>query len=220
MKRERNRGFTLIELLVVIAIIAILAALLFPVFITAKKRAQYSNCRHNIQQWLKAMQMYMNEWNDRFPWCRATNFAFYDWSNPNAPHTWKTPMFADLMWRYTSKSDGIKWCQDAVLAYGKGGGWSYWFQCRWSWSGFDRVNDKANLCGMRIGDVKYPTRSPAVGDVNRCHETNLNYDDGSSQRAYVYAIGYVDGHVKDVIMIPGDENKYWYVGIDGSPPKR
>ena len=50
-----RRGFTLIELLVVIAIIAILAAILFPVFLTAKAAAYRSQCASNVSQLARAM---------------------------------------------------------------------------------------------------------------------------------------------------------------------
>ena len=48
--RNRDRGFTLIELLVVIAIIAILAAILFPVFLRAKMAAQKAGCISNLRE--------------------------------------------------------------------------------------------------------------------------------------------------------------------------
>ena len=50
MKRERTPGFTLIELLVVIAIIAILAAILFPVFAQAREKARTATCLSNLKQ--------------------------------------------------------------------------------------------------------------------------------------------------------------------------
>lgn len=62
-----RKGFTLIELLVVIAIIAILAAILFPVFLTAKQSANSSACLANLKQLAMASQMYTQENNERYP---------------------------------------------------------------------------------------------------------------------------------------------------------
>ncbi len=62
-----TRGFTLIELLVVIAIIAILAAILFPVFTKAKGQAKSASCQSNMKQMGIAVRMYMDEWNGYFP---------------------------------------------------------------------------------------------------------------------------------------------------------
>lgn len=64
---RRSRGFTLIELLVVIAIIAILAAILFPVFVNAKASANLSSCQSNIKQLGIAMQMYTESNDGRLP---------------------------------------------------------------------------------------------------------------------------------------------------------
>lgn len=60
-------GFTLIELLVVIAIIAILAAVLFPVFAQAKAKAKQAACLSNQRQIGLAFGMYMSDWDDRLP---------------------------------------------------------------------------------------------------------------------------------------------------------
>lgn len=62
----RRRGFTLIEVLVVIAIIAILAALLFPVFAKARGQARASVCRSNLKQLGTAMLMYAGDWDGRY----------------------------------------------------------------------------------------------------------------------------------------------------------
>ena len=62
-----RRGFTLIELLVVIAIIAILAAILFPVFAKARRNAQTSNCASNMTQIGRAIKMYLSDWEDTYP---------------------------------------------------------------------------------------------------------------------------------------------------------
>jgi len=62
-----KRGFTLIELLVVIAIIAILAAILFPVFAKAREKARQAKCTSNLRQIALATQMYAQENNETMP---------------------------------------------------------------------------------------------------------------------------------------------------------
>jgi len=67
MKRQRRQGFTLIELLVVIAIIAILAAILFPVFAQAKTAAKKAQATSDIKQQALAILMYTNDSDDIMP---------------------------------------------------------------------------------------------------------------------------------------------------------
>ena len=62
-----RRGFTLIELLVVIAIIAILAAILFPVFARAREQARAATCLSNSRQLGTAIQMYLQDYDGSFP---------------------------------------------------------------------------------------------------------------------------------------------------------
>jgi prepilin-type N-terminal cleavage/methylation domain-containing protein/prepilin-type processing-associated H-X9-DG protein len=62
----KSSGFTLIELLVVIAIIAILAAILFPVFGRARENARRSSCQSNLKQVGLAMMQYVQDYDERF----------------------------------------------------------------------------------------------------------------------------------------------------------
>lgn len=64
---QHRRGFTLIELLVVIAIIAILAAILFPVFAQAREKARATSCMSNLKQSGTAMMMYVQDYDEYFP---------------------------------------------------------------------------------------------------------------------------------------------------------
>ena len=64
---KRKAGFTLIELLVVIAIIAILAAILFPVFAQAREQARMSTCLSNFKQMGLGVKMYLDDWDETYP---------------------------------------------------------------------------------------------------------------------------------------------------------
>src|SRR5947208_2290027 len=64
---SRRNAFTLIELLVVIAIIAILAAILFPVFAQARAKARQTACLSNMKQLGMAFRMYEQDWEETMP---------------------------------------------------------------------------------------------------------------------------------------------------------
>ena len=64
---RHRHGFTLIELLVVIAIIAILAAILFPVFAKAREKARQTSCLNNIKQLTLGMLQYVQDYDETFP---------------------------------------------------------------------------------------------------------------------------------------------------------
>ena len=72
----RTHGFTLIELLVVIAIIAILAAILYPVFVRARERAKVATCVSNLKQIAMAYQMYTDRYNGAFPDQTSVGFTY------------------------------------------------------------------------------------------------------------------------------------------------
>jgi len=69
---REKRGFTLIELLVVIAIIAILAAILFPVFARAREAARKATCISNVKQITLAAIMYAQDYDEVLPYCSCS----------------------------------------------------------------------------------------------------------------------------------------------------
>ncbi len=76
--KTHRQGFTLIELLVVITIIAILAAILFPVFVSAKQAAKNSQCQSNMRQVATAMLRYADDYNGMTP---SPCFYFTKWGD-------------------------------------------------------------------------------------------------------------------------------------------
>jgi prepilin-type N-terminal cleavage/methylation domain-containing protein/prepilin-type processing-associated H-X9-DG protein len=88
MRRAGTRGFTLIELLVVIAIIAILAAILFPVFAQAREAARKSTCQSNLKQIGTALTMYTNDYDETMPLEDGVlGQAFSVWTMPPTART-------------------------------------------------------------------------------------------------------------------------------------
>jgi len=74
--RSSRRGFTLIELLVVIAIVAILAAILFPVFTRVREQGKIGACTSNLHQIYSALSMYLDHYNQFMPPSIPINFYF------------------------------------------------------------------------------------------------------------------------------------------------
>lgn len=91
MQAQKRSGFTLIELLVVIAIIAILAAILFPVFAQARVAARGASSQSNVRQQSLGIIMYAQDYDETYP-------LDHNWGNPSAPFSFGgTPM---TIWAY------------------------------------------------------------------------------------------------------------------------
>lgn len=89
---KHNQGFTLIELLVVIAIIAILAAILFPVFETAREKARQSQCASNLKQLGMAFVQYAEDYDEQFPYC-STSGGLLGWAGHIYPYVRNTGVY-------------------------------------------------------------------------------------------------------------------------------
>ena len=102
---RRRRGFTLIELLVVIAIIAILAAILFPVFSRAREKARQTSCLSNVKQLMLGVLMYAQDYDEKLPAEVAAAVPGSDGGivhqiNPYVKNTqiWVCPSWGQAIW--------------------------------------------------------------------------------------------------------------------------
>jgi prepilin-type N-terminal cleavage/methylation domain-containing protein/prepilin-type processing-associated H-X9-DG protein len=99
---SQRRAFTLIELLVVIAIIAILAAILFPVFAQAKAAAKATGDLSNVKQQNLALIMYGNDYEDTYPWGLSAGWYPDGWVTITQPYVKSIPLFRSPLETSTS----------------------------------------------------------------------------------------------------------------------
>jgi len=114
VKNLPRKAFTLIELLVVIAIIAILAAILFPVFAQAKEAAKKTTCLSNQKELGAGIQLYLNDFDDTFPMSEYKGTDHGTW--------WEQVRWQDEIYPYLKNGDKFAFDNRAS---GKGG----IFQC-------------------------------------------------------------------------------------------
>ena len=87
----KKKGFTLIELLVVIAIIALLAAILFPVFGRARENARKSSCQNNLKQIGLGLKQYVQDYDEMYP---MRNNATGNWQQQIYPYVKTRQLYA------------------------------------------------------------------------------------------------------------------------------
>jgi len=107
----RRSGFTLIELLVVIAIIAILAAILFPVFAQAREKARAITCVSNEKQLGLGITMYLQDYDETFPMNQ-----YYDGPGQTDQHCW-----TDMIYPYIKNGALSKNGAGVLVSYGGSG---------------------------------------------------------------------------------------------------
>ena len=141
---KSRRGFTLIELLVVIAIIAILAAILFPVFANAKERGRQVRCMANLKQLALAVTNYCDDNNGRMPFVRNGGHPVgINWCGSVGVAKWCYP-YQGQIYRYVKTANIYRCPTDSTLAAtqitvpagltNKDFPLSYSMNCRFDWT--------------------------------------------------------------------------------------
>ncbi len=221
---RKRRGFTLIELLVVIAIIAILAAILFPVFARARASARRISCVSNLKQLGNALMQYTQDYDERYPTCQNDVYYYGD------------PAKGDMVVRLQPylKSYEVFFCPERDAIYtgmniypwnkerrqlGYGSNYGLYsisdsiglFQGSGSYkpagepSDYDLVHDSASV-GRPITDVKEPASFIMMGDtydypyytLGLAFQGTDGVKSGGVRHGKMWSYVYADGHVKSV----------------------
>jgi prepilin-type N-terminal cleavage/methylation domain-containing protein/prepilin-type processing-associated H-X9-DG protein len=117
--RKPQSGFTLIELLVVIAIIAILAAILFPVFAQAREKARQASCLSNEKQIGLALLMYVQDYDEQFP--VGSKLGFLNGAGTVNPYA-EGVGWAGQVYPYTKSAQILKCPDDSTSNVNASGG--------------------------------------------------------------------------------------------------
>ena len=171
--RGRSRsGFTLIELLVVIAIIAILAAILFPVFARAREKARQTSCLSNLKQWGVAWLMYAQDYDEVLG--GALHYAYG-----------RTPAY---LWWYEvlqpyAKNDQMYYCPSEPSQ--KPGYGFNWRGVGYQIGRADRLTQGYMYTGLPLAKIVSPSELVMMAD---CYYYN-NYDTGSG--TITFSLGYI-----------------------------
>jgi prepilin-type N-terminal cleavage/methylation domain-containing protein len=188
-----RKAFTLLELLVVIAIIAILMALAFPVFTRARESARRSQCISNLRQLGGAIDLYCQDWDDKYPWA-------WSWDAFNYDHTRFSPALKQCVNQYV-KNDAVWQCPSDTgetwplmqggfqtrtpPLYAFPSGSSYY----WIGLGSDQV-----LPGRRASSLKRPVNDILLPEIRPWHGANRQ-DDTYWTSTSLFNVVYCDQHI-------------------------
>ena len=191
-----RRGFTLIELLVVIAIIAILAAILFPVFAKAREKARQAACLSNLKQVGLAIMMYVQDYDERMPIAGAMDHrnASCRFACPTGLPPVVMP-YVKNFGIFTCPSGPDEWLPGGSVAYSYGS--HYWYWCAGNYGPPGRIGLQ-DVCGYPIQVFTRPADKTVIGDGNIGFHT-VGKQTADYNNMWMIHQAYADGHAKLVI---------------------
>jgi prepilin-type N-terminal cleavage/methylation domain-containing protein/prepilin-type processing-associated H-X9-DG protein len=229
MRLRLGRGFTLIELLVVIAIIAILAAILFPVFAQARENARRTSCLSNMKQVDTALLMYVQDYDESLPTLT---------DDRSTTPTVRTDLW-NVLQPYT-KSKDVFYCPDRTATgcgYGDFAGIGANDRCvgvGYNWgpiqfSGGGLLNTAVTVgavtvyAGIALAAIQAPADTFAVGDEEDTPFYTMSNpslvsasaaaSNGSLLHGGRFNIAYVDGHAKNMSWKGGHVNGFGNIAM-------
>lgn len=212
MAARRKSGFTLIELLVVIAIIAILAAILFPVFAKAREAARKSTCQNNLKECALAIQVYWNDFDSTLPCPFIGSGGTVSWAGfvtgagncvlPPPANAIKKG-WAQIVYDYMKNKD-IMFCpSDSVDKNLAASPYSFWYKTAVSdaWCGQSSVA-AGNKCNpaKKEGDFAFNADQIILYESKVFHAGGITFSQCNSTNPPQINVAYLDSHVKNVTL--------------------
>ena|SRR5579871_6254110 len=166
--KSRRCGFTLIELLVVIAVIAILAALLFPVFSAARRKSHQAACMSNLRQIALGFQMYKQDYDSYYP--------YWDWNLSSNQGT-RSPNHLESLWINAVypyvKNAGVFACPSAIDRH------TLRQNLVWSWTDAQHFDSAGIADGIKDAPVNYGmsemlSTGEACDSISNCSEGGID----------------------------------------------
>jgi prepilin-type N-terminal cleavage/methylation domain-containing protein/prepilin-type processing-associated H-X9-DG protein len=201
--KVRIRAFTLIELLVVIAIIAILAAILFPVFAQARGKARQAACLSNQKQVGTAITMYAQDYDETLPNCNSWGLAW----TPSVKNRYIQQLTAAYV-----KNDDIWFCpgvgrdraltvlDPSIKTYGQNGTTYIWnHQTESPTYGPYKGHKSVTVSGLALAAIPRSAEAPVLWDMpywNGICPPWTTYTGLQSPHVHGVNATYADGHAK------------------------
>lgn len=222
MESRARKGFTLVELLTVITIVAVLAAILFPMYLTAKKSARRSQCQSNLRQIGQAFESYTSDYNGCYPnlnskclwmgrywrWPMRRYLSYRASYNPDDPgaekqttHAWNTILRCPADPIPGIVYDGTSYAYSAAFYLDPDEINSI--------TSYAQLYDSSTLsyATIKTNAVRFPTKKALIADWLTHTDDQSTWWSWSGSRNYLFA----DGHV--VYMSASNINK----AADGLP---
>ncbi len=211
-----RRGFTLIELLVVIAIIAILAAILFPVFARAREKARQASCQSNLKQICLGGLMYIQDYDEKVWMTSAADMGRFE-SNDSPECIWYRAIMPYV------KNEQIFVCPS------DDGDSALWGSSTWDERPGHTGNypptefalsygTNHNTGRDKLAQIKYPAQTGMIFECERllCYESGTweprSYIRSAAHHNDQFNFGYFDGHVKT-----HPESRFAQMDLNGNP---